>query len=155
MEIIIGIRVAAFGKAAGIAGMSISLKLWGLQKLHPESSQPLRDISPYFSRQELIDDIKETVLKGLEQSKKSSLIVSILGPSGRSGTGARSIIKDLNLPIISVDLWDSHRTDGKGPIPELLDADFNELHFVVSQDTSFSYERIYSSTSTTKTKCCD
>jgi len=117
-----GQRVAAFGKAAGTAGMALGLKTWSLQKLNPKSKKPLPPITKTY---ESLSVLQQEVKQALEQYTSTGgklPRVAVLGALGRSGSAAVNFIRQSQLRLETLQ-WDLKETKGGGPFPELLNWD--------------------------------
>jgi saccharopine dehydrogenase (NAD+, L-lysine-forming) len=99
-----GRRVAAFGRAAGLAGCAAGLLVWTGHK------GPLQALDSSQKWVKLV----QTKLKGA----KPRLLV--LGAQGRCGSGAIWMADQLGLEVCA---WDVAETQSGGPFPALLDYD--------------------------------
>lgn len=106
-----GRRVAAFGRAAGIAGMAVAILNWCQQRL---GDAPLPAIKSWPSTQKLVDDVKARLAQ-VGGQLPSTLV---LGALGRVGGGAAWFAEQVGLPVTR---WDMAETSKGGPFPQLLE----------------------------------
>eukprot|EP00455_Lapot_gusevi_P041745 TRINITY_DN487_c0_g1_i2.p1 TRINITY_DN487_c0_g1~~TRINITY_DN487_c0_g1_i2.p1 ORF type:complete len:752 (-),score=283.03 TRINITY_DN487_c0_g1_i2:107-2206(-) len=104
-----GRRVAAFGRAAGIAGMAVAILTWVHQQ-HGTVVPPLRSWS---SLPQMIEDLRA----GVASTGKPVPTALVLGALGRVGGGAAWVAEQVGLPVTK---WDMEETKHGGPFPELL-----------------------------------
>ncbi len=109
-----GVRLASFGKSAGIAGTLISLMVWLEQKIHGANA----NITKINSVRDVSDIINLIVEKLNQVNKKPNVL--IIGSKGRVGSGATSILNKLN---IEYKQWTRTDTEDKGPFKEILNFD--------------------------------
>eukprot|EP00818_Percolomonas_sp_WS_P003651 CAMPEP_0117442036 /NCGR_PEP_ID=MMETSP0759-20121206/3941_1 /TAXON_ID=63605 /ORGANISM="Percolomonas cosmopolitus, Strain WS" /LENGTH=454 /DNA_ID=CAMNT_0005233905 /DNA_START=142 /DNA_END=1506 /DNA_ORIENTATION=- len=87
-------RVAAFGGAAGYAGIAMGLLTWIEQQIDMQNGHHKRvtemRVRPYASRSELIQDVQQK-LEALGKKPK----ILIVGAAGRCGRGSRECLVDI------------------------------------------------------------
>ncbi|KAL6050427.1 Saccharopine dehydrogenase [Balamuthia mandrillaris] len=115
-----GRRVAAFGRAAGLAGCAVGLLAWAHQQLHGE--EPMKALQPASS----IEALAETVGNALQAAEKVAgkrPRVMIMGAKGRCGGGAIYFLDQVKDYIGERVLWDMEETAAGGPFPQILQCD--------------------------------
>jgi saccharopine dehydrogenase (NAD+, L-lysine-forming) len=105
-----GRRVAAFGRAAGLAGAAVALMAWAAQQDGKVLAGPLE---AWKSQLHMIANVKEAL-----GARKPKAIV--LGALGRSGRGAADVLDAVGCDVTR---WDIAETKKGGPFPELLEYD--------------------------------
>eukprot|EP01125_Pyxidicula_operculata_P023255 TRINITY_DN9977_c0_g1_i1.p1 TRINITY_DN9977_c0_g1~~TRINITY_DN9977_c0_g1_i1.p1 ORF type:complete len:374 (-),score=91.69 TRINITY_DN9977_c0_g1_i1:38-1126(-) len=113
-----GRRVAAFGKAAGIAGMAVGLLVWAHRQLNPSGKVP--SMTDTFHT---YDDLVKYVVGELEKAKaKCGNLprVIVIGALGRCGGGSSDFAKRCG---VEVTRWDLEETKKGGPFVEIIEHD--------------------------------
>lgn len=108
------VRIAAFGKSAGIAGALISLMVWLEQKKNGQNAK-IAKINSFHN----VDDITNLIIEKLNQNSEKPNVL-VIGSKGRVGLGATSILDKLNIKYTG---WTRSDTDNKGPFNEILNYD--------------------------------
>jgi saccharopine dehydrogenase (NAD+, L-lysine forming) len=114
-----GRRVAAFGRAAGLAGMAIGLLSWAKQQLSLKKGDGslLPNPIPYFeSTEAMIAEIKKN-LQAVTSLGVSLPKVIIIGALGRCGGGSTYIAESCGIVPTK---WDLDETKQGGPFQEIL-----------------------------------
>jgi saccharopine dehydrogenase (NAD+, L-lysine-forming) len=111
-----GRRVAAFGRAAGVAGMALAILQWALQRT--PGSVPLKNLKSWKTIQAMVDSVKEALAKATEKKHEPRALV--LGALGRCGGGAAWFAEQVGIKVTK---WDLAETKSGGPFPELLTHD--------------------------------
>lgn len=107
-----GRRVAAFGNAAGFAGMALGLLAWSQQ----QQGVRMGPVKPYDHKDKLIAHVKA------ELAKCSRLPhVLVLGAKGRCGSGSIALAQACGITQLTE--WDMEETKSGGPFNEFLDVD--------------------------------
>jgi saccharopine dehydrogenase (NAD+, L-lysine-forming) len=125
-------RVAAFGYWAGFAGAALSVLSWANQQLNIDP--PLKNISAYQDKQQLLGDLDKLISEVLNQSEKLSLSkpkLLVIGAKGRSGKGAVDLAKALSIEVLE---WDLAETKKGGPFEEIIQADIFINCVLINQD---------------------
>ena len=104
-----GRRVAAFGRAAGLAGAAVAAKAWALK----QDGKTMGTLSAWNNQLHMIADVKGS----LGDRTPTALV---LGALGRSGRGAVDVLEALGCKVTK---WDMAETSKGGPFPELLQHD--------------------------------
>jgi len=106
-----GRRIAAFGVAAGFAGMAVGLIVWANQKLN----KPTTQLHPFNHKDELVAYVKN-LLKEAGGIPK----VMVLGALGRCGKGSVDMAKLAGVEGSNLLEWDLNETKVGGPFPQML-----------------------------------
>uniref|UniRef100_A0A6B2L7T4 Saccharopine dehydrogenase [NAD(+), L-lysine-forming] n=1 Tax=Arcella intermedia TaxID=1963864 RepID=A0A6B2L7T4_9EUKA len=115
-----GRRVAAFGRAAGIAGMAVGLLVWAYKQLDPLSVSPCPPLVERFQNyDELATYVKQFLDKAKEKSGKLPTVI-VIGALGRCGGGSVDFAEKVG---ITPTKWDLDETKKGGPFPEILQHD--------------------------------
>lgn len=104
-----GRRIAAFGMAAGFAGMAVGLMAWAHQKL----GKPLPALEPYSHKDDLIQHVNNLLNQVGSRPK-----VLVLGALGRCGKGSVDMAKAANITELLE--WDMNETKSGGPFPQMI-----------------------------------
>lgn len=113
-----GRRVAAFGRAAGVVGMALSLKTWALRN-HKDGPQELeKPVKSWKSTEALVADVKAA----LDNRKDGLALPSalVIGALGRCGGGATWFAEQVGVNPVK---WDMAETSAGGPFPQLAEQD--------------------------------
>ncbi len=102
-----GRRVAAFGYWAGYIGAAVALLQWVAQ----QHQQPLKGLSPWDSREQLLTDVQAAI-----STTAPTPEVMVIGAKGRSGGGAVELCQSCGLNVTQ---WDQHETSNGGPFDEI------------------------------------
>jgi len=111
-----GRRVAAFGRAAGLAGCAVGLMVWCHQNLHPD--QPFPAITDYPSVEKLVEVVAGQLRQVKEATGKNPQVL-VMGAKGRCGQGAVYFLQQAGVSGFTE--WDMAETAKGGPFPEILD----------------------------------
>jgi saccharopine dehydrogenase (NAD+, L-lysine-forming) len=115
-----GRRVAAFGKAAGIAGMAVGLYTWAYQQINKDSKNPCPPfINRFNSYTELAADVSAVLNKAKAITGRFPRPI-VIGALGRSGGGSCEFAAKVGLEVTK---WDMEETKAGGPFKELLSHD--------------------------------
>ncbi|KAL0481985.1 saccharopine dehydrogenase LYS, partial [Acrasis kona] len=105
-----GRRIAAFGVAAGFAGMAVGLIVWANQKLN----RPTGQLHPFNHKDDLVDHVRK-LLKEAGTPK-----VMVLGALGRCGKGSVDMAKLAGVEGENLLEWDINETKVGGPFPQMI-----------------------------------
>jgi len=109
-----GRRIAAFGRAAGIAGMAAAILAWVHQQVHPGADAPaLPALTSYASLDAMVSAVKAKV-----QAVGGNPKCMCIGAKGRVGGGATWFAQQCGLTVTE---WDMAETAGGGPFPQCLE----------------------------------
>lgn len=97
-----GVRLATFGKSAGIAGALLSLMVWADQKITNQSAN-IGPLSPLKSSDDVLESLKQKITKINSVPK-----ILVIGHKGRVGAGAMHFLSKLN---IEPTVWSREETD--------------------------------------------
>lgn len=111
-----GRRVAAFGRAAGFAGMAVGLLGYVAQKLQSQGNLIDIKLSWYRQNDELVNYVKDQ-LSLLDELPT----ILVLGALGRCGNGAIELAVKAGIPDEKIIKWDLAETKVGGPFPQLLE----------------------------------
>lgn len=113
-----GRRVAAFGRAAGIAGMALGLKHWCQRAL----GKGLGALKSWKSLDEAVADVKENIKIVQKHCGDANKVPKalVLGALGRCGGGACWFAEQVGVQPVK---WDLAETKVGGPFEELLGYD--------------------------------
>jgi len=115
-----GRRVAAFGKAAGIAGMAVGLYTWAYQQINKNSQNPCPPFTNRFnSYTELAADVSAILNKAKAITGRLPRPI-VIGALGRSGSGSCEFAAKVGLEVTK---WDLEETKAGGPFKDLLSHD--------------------------------
>lgn len=125
-----GRRVAAFGVAAGYAGMAVGLITWARQQLALRDKcrqMTVQKLHPYHDKEQLIADIRSL----LDQVGKTPKVL-VIGALGRCGKGSIDLAEAVGINGDDLIRWDMEETKRGGPFPELLDVDIlvNDIYLM-------------------------
>jgi saccharopine dehydrogenase (NAD+, L-lysine-forming) len=112
-----GRRVAAFGRAAGLAGCAVGLMVWAQQQLHG-FDVILPPIKSYPSVGVLAKEVAHSLAKVKELTGKSPKVM-VMGAKGRCGSGALYFLKEAG--VEGATEWDMEETARGGPFAEIAD----------------------------------
>jgi len=112
-----GRRVAAFGRAAGLAGCAVGLMAWAHQQLEG-FEVPLSPLTSYPSVEQLTHQMRSSLAKVKERTGKSPRVM-VMGAQGRCGRGALSFLKDAGVEDVTE--WDMAETAQGGPFAEIVE----------------------------------
>jgi saccharopine dehydrogenase (NAD+, L-lysine-forming) len=112
-----GRRVAAFGRAAGLAGCAVGLMVWAQQQLHG-FDVPLSPIKSYPSVEALAREVAQSLAQVKQLTGKSPKVM-VMGAKGRCGSGALYFLKEAG--VEGVTEWDMAETSRGGPFAEIAD----------------------------------
>ncbi|KAG8532828.1 uncharacterized protein KY384_002706 [Bacidia gigantensis] len=121
LEFLEEVRVAAFGFHAGYAGSALALMDWAWQL---NEKRPLEGKTHYAYKQDLDQEVKSEVQKGLQKTGGRYPQVLIIGALGRCGKGALECCRVVGIPEDNLLKWDLQETMAKsGPYEEIRKAD--------------------------------
>jgi len=113
-----GRRVAAFGRAAGLAGCALGILVWCHQQVSVDT--PFPSVRPYPTVDALVTQVSRTLALVVEKTGKQPK-VHVMGAKGRCGGGAVEFCTRAG--IREVVEWDMAETAKGGPFEEILEAD--------------------------------
>jgi len=111
-----GRRVAAFGRAAGLAGCAVGLMVWCHQQIKP--SEPFPSLSPYPSVEELAKAVAHQLAQVNQVTGKTPKVM-VMGAKGRCGLGALYFLQEAGVSTFTE--WDMAETAKGGPFLEILE----------------------------------
>jgi len=125
-----GRRVAAFGVAAGYAGMAVGLIVWARQQLALKNgtAMSVEKLHPYLQKEDLISEIRSL----LDQVGRIPKVL-VIGALGRCGKGSIDLAESVGVSgDDNLVKWDMEETKRGGPFPELLDVDIlvNDIYLM-------------------------
>eukprot|EP00005_Dracoamoeba_jomungandri_P003263 CAMPEP_0174251686 /NCGR_PEP_ID=MMETSP0439-20130205/1422_1 /TAXON_ID=0 /ORGANISM="Stereomyxa ramosa, Strain Chinc5" /LENGTH=376 /DNA_ID=CAMNT_0015332059 /DNA_START=57 /DNA_END=1187 /DNA_ORIENTATION=+ len=115
-----GRRVAAFGRAAGLAGCAVGIMAWCQQQINID--EPLPSLDFFNSIDDLVEFVSEKLAEAQDASGKVPKVM-IMGALGRCGKGATEFLQKVSGMIDETAEWDLAETAKGGPFPEILDYD--------------------------------
>jgi saccharopine dehydrogenase (NAD+, L-lysine-forming) len=104
-----GRRIAAFGMAAGFAGMAVGLIVWAHQKL----GKPVNKLEPFSHKNDLVHYVN--ALLDQVGSRPAVLVLGALGRCGKGSLEMAHLAKVTNLLG-----WDIQETSSGGPFPQMI-----------------------------------
>uniref|UniRef100_A0A7S1KL63 Saccharopine dehydrogenase (NAD(+), L-lysine-forming) n=1 Tax=Percolomonas cosmopolitus TaxID=63605 RepID=A0A7S1KL63_9EUKA len=114
-----GRRVAAFGRAAGFAGMAVGMLGYVAQQQQLEKNPQAQNVNLQLDWYRNNADLVNLVKKQLATLKEQPVVL-VLGALGRCGGGAVQFAREAGLPEEKVIQWDLEETKVGGPFLELL-----------------------------------
>jgi alanine dehydrogenase len=109
-----GVRLAAFGKSAGIAGTLIAMLVW-LEQKQINYNAKIGKLCPIDS---VSNEEKRIIDKMVQIGIKPKVLV--IGAKGRVGTGSCDMLKKLEIKFVQ---WNRSETEKIGICDEILDFD--------------------------------
>lgn len=119
-----GRRIAAFGNAAGFAGMALGLLQWATQRGSNisgssgggghEQQIDRSLVEPYASKSNLIERVRKELSKAGDVAPR----VLVLGALGRCGRGSVEMARAVGADVVE---WDLEETRSGGPFPQLIE----------------------------------
>ncbi|KZZ95504.1 saccharopine dehydrogenase [Moelleriella libera RCEF 2490] len=114
-----GVRVAAFGVAAGFAGTALALLSWAHQILRP--GVPQGPVPIFDSATALTDHVRAQVEAATAENNNEPPRLIVIGALGRCGKGAITAAEAIGVSDILK--WDLAETKKGGPFPEIAQSD--------------------------------
>lgn len=116
-----GLRVAAFGYAAGFGGSALALKNWAWQQTHP-AGDLLPGVESYPNESALITDIKNDLEAARAKAGRLPRVI-VIGALGRCGRGAVDMCLKAGIPDEQILKYDMAETAKGGPFKEIHESD--------------------------------
>jgi saccharopine dehydrogenase (NAD+, L-lysine forming) len=125
-----GMRVAAFGRPAGIIGCAAGVLLWAHQQRQRvrvaagEKAEPMPALRVYESEDALVAHVVEQLeaVRQLAGQELRTPVALVMGSLGRVGGGAVHFLQRLGA-LVDVVAWDKEETQKGGPFKEIAEAD--------------------------------
>eukprot|EP00013_Stygamoeba_regulata_P018833 CAMPEP_0177655212 /NCGR_PEP_ID=MMETSP0447-20121125/14821_1 /TAXON_ID=0 /ORGANISM="Stygamoeba regulata, Strain BSH-02190019" /LENGTH=390 /DNA_ID=CAMNT_0019159065 /DNA_START=101 /DNA_END=1274 /DNA_ORIENTATION=- len=125
-----GMRVAAFGRPAGIIGCAAGVLLWTHQQRQRvrvaggESAEPMAPLRVYASEDALVAHVREELeaVRQLPGQTCQTPVALVMGALGRVGGGAVHFLQRLG-GLVEIVAWDKEETAKGGPFKEIAEAD--------------------------------